>query len=55
MKILVLSDSHRRYLDDIKFNEFDYIFHCGDYGPSKPVLENNNNIYYIMVGSEGGM
>ena len=32
MRILILSDSHYRSLDDIKFNEYDYILHAGDYG-----------------------
>ena len=47
MKILVLSDSHYRFIDDIDFSKYDYVFHCGDYGKSIQVLESKNNIYYV--------
>ena len=47
MKILVLSDSHSRYLEDIHFEDYDYVFHCGDYGRSKELLERTNNLYFV--------
>ena len=47
MKILVLSDSHYRFIDDIEFDKYDYVFHCGDYGKSKEILNNTNNVYYV--------
>ena len=34
MKILVLSDNHFVSLDDIDFDKYDYVIHCGDYGKS---------------------
>lgn len=45
MKILILSDSHSRRIDDINFKNYDYIFHLGDYGISKEILESNNVLY----------
>jgi len=54
MKILVLSDSHRRYIDDIDFSKYDYVFHCGDYGVSRDVLENNQNLYYVAGNCDFG-
>ncbi len=47
MKILVLSDSHSRFIDDIDFSSYDFVFHCGDYGRSKALLDNTNNLYYV--------
>ena len=44
MRILVLSDSHRRLLN-ININEYDYIIHCGDYGNEYKFLNNNNLLY----------
>ena len=44
MRILVLSDSHRRLLN-ININEYDYIIHCGDYGNEYNFLNNNNLLY----------
>lgn len=41
MKILVLSDSHRKKLD-LNINDYDLIIHCGDYGESYDYLINNN-------------
>ncbi len=45
MKILVLSDSHRRKLD-LNINDYDLIIHCGDYGESYKYLI-NNNIFFV--------
>ena len=45
MRILILSDSHYRSLDNIKFNEFDYILHAGDYGKSIDTIKQNGIIY----------
>ena len=45
MRILVLSDSHSRLVDDIKFNKYDFVIHCGDYGNSYEILKNNNVIF----------
>lgn len=40
MRILVLSDSHYQKIK-LPFNEYDYIFHCGDFGSSYELLINN--------------
>ena len=43
MRILILSDSHRRYFK-LKFSDFDYVIHAGDRGDyefSEP------NVYYV--------
>ena len=45
MKILILSDSHYKSLNDINFKEYDYILHAGDYGISKNEIEENGIIY----------
>jgi putative phosphoesterase len=45
MRILVLSDSHSRLVDDIKFNKYDFVIHCGDYGNSYEILKNNNVVF----------
>ena len=45
MKILILSDSHYKSIDDINFNNYDYVIHAGDYGNSLIDLELNNVIF----------
>ena len=44
MKILVLSDSHRRKLD-LNLKGYDLVIHCGDYGESYNYLKANNIIF----------
>lgn len=44
MRILALSDSHRRLLN-INPNEYDYIIHCGDYGSEYNFLKKNNALF----------
>lgn len=45
MRILILSDSHYRPLDEINFKSYDYVFHLGDYGMSKETLDSNGCLY----------
>ena len=54
MKILVLSDSHSRFLSDINFNSYDYIFHAGDYGSSKNERESLKNCYFVDGNCDWG-
>jgi len=54
MKILVLSDSHSRFISDIDFNKYDYIIHAGDFGASKDVLEKLNNCFYVCGNCDWG-
>lgn len=53
MKILILSDSHSKPIDDIKFKNYDYIFHAGDYGTSKNILT-ENNVHYVSGNCDFG-
>lgn len=45
MKILILSDNHYKDLNDINYNNYDYVVHAGDYGNSLIDLELNNVIF----------
>ena len=47
MKILILSDSHSKTINDINFKNYDFIFHLGDYGYSKEILDSNSNCLYV--------
>lgn len=42
MKILILSDSHRRFLK-LNLADYDYVIHAGDRGD----LEFDDNVYYV--------
>ena len=53
MKILILSDSHSKPIDDINFKNYDYIFHAGDYGTSKNILT-DNNVHYVSGNCDFG-
>ena len=44
MKILLISDSHNVLVEE-DFSKYDLVIHCGDYGISKEVLDNNNVKY----------
>ena len=46
MKILVLSDSHQQSLNSDFVKQYDAVFHCGDYGISRGILE-QNKAYYV--------
>ncbi len=45
MKILILSDSHHRSIDNIDFSEYDYVLHAGDYGNSIETIKEKGIIY----------
>lgn len=45
MRILILSDSHYKTLDDINFSEFDYVLHAGDYGKSIDTIKQEGIIF----------
>lgn len=45
MKILVLSDSHNHFLE-VNFSSYDFVIHCGDYGPSKKELI-QNQVFFV--------
>lgn len=47
MKILILSDSHSKTINDINFKNYDFVFHLGDYGYSKEILDSNSNCLYV--------
>ena len=47
MKILILSDNHMRDIK-LKFNKYDYVIHCGDYGNCYDML---NNFTLVVRGN----
>lgn len=46
MRILLISDSHNKLVDE-DFSQFDCVIHCGDYGKSLSVLE-ENKVHYVI-------
>lgn len=46
MRILLISDSHNKLVDE-DFSQFDCVIHCGDYGKSLPILE-ENKVHYVI-------
>ena len=46
MKILILSDSHEKKIT-LDLSKYDYVFHAGDYGKSKDLLDEDNAIYVM--------
>lgn len=46
MRILLISDSHSVLVNE-DFTKYDLVLHCGDYGISKSVLDNNHVKYVI--------
>lgn len=44
MRILLISDSHGTIVNE-DFNQYDLVIHCGDYGKSRQILEDNKVKY----------
>lgn len=46
MRILLISDSHNVIVNE-DFTKYDLVIHCGDFGQSKVILDNNNVKYVV--------
>lgn len=46
MRILLISDSHEVLVQE-DFSKYDAVIHCGDYGKSRPILE-ENHVHYVI-------
>lgn len=46
MRILVLSDSHFASLENIAFEKYDAVIHCGDYGDNFLTLK-KHHVYFV--------